>query len=177
MQISYKQAQSAIKPLAIDLTSSPGGVYVRRNIKQLVKESETGEKNVYFDYEEAFLTKSEYEEYSHFLIMKSVKQEDNSSAFEIYQAKLDTPVQYSNGFYYKAKWAETVYADLIQKGIMFPQLFPLKIWDATETEENAASMTMQELTLLTMFLAQKQEEFFAEYKRAKTAQEGELVAE
>lgn len=161
--MNYKNVESMVKPSQIDKTSSPDGVYIRRNIKE--SQTEDGTK---YTYQEAFLSVNEYEKYSQELLVKEINGEENSEEYETYKEKLNTPIQYpTNGFYYKPKWAESVYAGLIQKGSMLPSLFPLKIWDSTEKEENAVEMTIAELTALAIFLANKQEEFFEEYKLTK----------
>lgn len=165
MQLNYKISESNEKPLEIDVTSSSSGVYIRRNIKELERE-EGGSK--YFQYEEAFITKSEYEQVSKDLLIGQINGEENSAAYERYKNKLDTPIEYpTNGFTYKPKWAENIYAGLIEKGKLLPTLFPLTIYDSTEKAERAQSMSMEDLVALSVFLAQKQEEFFAEYKREK----------
>lgn len=170
MSLEYKTAESLIKPLEIDVTTCPSGVYVRRDIKEVQKEDSAGNTITSYEYKEAFLTKSEYEAYSKELIANTVNGIDNSTAYENYITKLDTPVTYSvNGFTYKPKWAESVYSGLLQKGALLPALFPLKIYDSTELEANAVTMTITELTALTVFLGGKQEEYFAEYKAEKTA--------
>ena len=170
MSVNYKNAESLIKPLKIDVTTCPSGVYVRRDIKEVQKEDSTGNTIASYEYKEAFLTKSEYETYSKELIANTVNGVDNSTAYENYTTKLDTPVIYPvNGFTYKPKWAESVYAGLLQKGALLPALFPLKIYDSTELETNAVTMTIAELTALAVFLGSKQEEYFAEYKAEKTA--------
>lgn len=170
MEIIYKKAQAKEKPAAIDVVSSPECVYIRRDIKAVEYETESGEISTRFEYNEAVLSKNDYEEYKNILVANEVNSNENSTAFENYQNKLDTPVVYpANGFLYKPKWAEGVYAGLLQKGALLPVIFPLKIYDATETEENAAVMTMEELIALTVFLAQKQEEFFQEYKKEKVS--------
>ena len=168
MEIIYKPAESRERPLEIDITSSDG-VYVRRDIKELTREGQDGEILTYFQYQETFLTKNEYEIYYNTILSKTINGEDNSAAYENYKTKLDTPVEYTNGHYYKPKWAESVYAGLLTKGSLLPSLFPLKIWDSTELEENAVELTMQELINLTLFLGAKQEQYFNEYKLEKTA--------
>lgn len=170
MEIIYKKVQSNEKPLAIDVTSSPDCVYIRRDIKPVEYKNESGETKTRFEYNEAILTKSEYEEFKNVLIANEINAQENSTAFENYQNKLNTPVQYPiNGFYYKPKWAEGVYAGLLEKGALLPAIFPLKIYDSTETEENSALFTQEELIALSIFLAQKQEQFFQEYKQEKVS--------
>ena len=168
MNIVYVKSESLLKPVEIDKTSSPQGVYVRRDIKEVEYEKADGETGVKYQYQEAFLTLNEFESYSNELIAKAIKGDDNSEAYENYQRKLDTPLEYPvNGFTYKPKWAENVYAGLLQKGALLPQLFPLKIYDSTELEDRAQSMTMEQLTALSIFLATAQERYFAEYKAEK----------
>lgn len=170
MEVIYKIAQSNKRPLEVDITSSNDGVYVRRDIKEVEIELEDGEILKRFEYQEAFLSKSEYEQYARELLAKTINGNDNSQAFETYQKKLDTPIEYPvNGFTYKAKWAETVYAGLLQKGALLPQLFPLKIYDSTEQEDRAQVMSMEDLIALSVFLATAQEKFFAEYKAEKVS--------
>lgn len=169
MEVRYVNSQSNEKPSEIDITTSSDGVYIRRDIREIQIEQEDGTISKMFNFQEAFLTKSEYEIYVSEMIANKINGNDNSQAFASYQNKLNTPIEYTNGYTYKPKWAETVYAGLLQKGALLPQLFPLKIYDSTEKEERAQIMTMQELTALSIFLAQAQERFFAEYKAEKTS--------
>ena len=170
MEVTYKIAQANKRPLEIDITSSKDGVYVRRDIKEVEIELENGEILKRFEYQEAFMSKSEYEQYARELLANTINGNDNSQAYETYQKKLDTPIEYPlNGFTYKPKWAETVYAGLLQKGALLPQLFPLKIYDSTEQEDRAQVMTMEELIALSIFLATMQEKYFAEYKAEKAS--------
>ncbi len=170
MDIQWKQAESMEQPLKIDETLSANGVYLRKNIQTVPFTDSDGNEQVKYTYLEAFLTKEEYSMYKlEKSIAVNVLKENDSEAYENYKAKLDTPVEYTNGHLYKPKWAEEVYAGLLQKGAILPNLFPLKIWDATEIEENAVSMSIAELTALTIFLAGKQEQYFNEYKLEKTA--------
>lgn len=170
MELNWKTVESLIEPKEIDESSSPGGVYIRKNIKSTIITDTDENEQTKWTYAEAYLTNEEYSMYKlEKSITKNILKQDDSEAFENYQTKLDTAVEYSNGHFYKPKWAEGTYAGLLQKGAMLPSLFPLKIWDATELEENAVEMSITELTALTIFLAQKQEEYFAEYKLGKTS--------
>ena len=169
MNITYKKTASNTKPLEIDVTSSEG-VYIRRNIKEVTIEDEQYGNRTEFQYEEAYISQNDYETYKNQLLFKLLNDQDNSSAYDNYLTKLDTPVEYPvNGFTYKPKWAENIYAGLIQKGQLLPSLFPLKIYDSTEEEERAANFSLEELVALSIFLAGKQEEYFAEYKAEKKA--------
>ena len=64
MKLNYVKSQSSIKPDLVDTTSSKVVVYLRQNIVQNIKTDEmSGEETVFYEYEEAKLTKEEYEEY------------------------------------------------------------------------------------------------------------------
>lgn len=169
MSQEWKIVESLVEPQKIDATSSPGNVYVRTNIQKLALTAD-GEEQIKWVYSEAFMSLDDYKLFQlKNDIANAILNEDDSEAFKSYKQKLDTPVEYTNGFLYKPKWAEGIYAGFIQKGTLLPMLFPLKIWDATETEENAVEMTLQELITLTIFLAQKQEQYFNVYKQEKAA--------
>ena len=64
MKMNYAKSKSTIKPQLIDTTSSKTTVYISQNIVENIKTDEmTGEKTVFYEYEEAKLTKEEYQEY------------------------------------------------------------------------------------------------------------------
>ena len=71
MKLNYIKSQSSVKPDLVDTTSSKSTVYVRQNIveKEKAVENTNSEDNdatpttVFYDYEEAKLTKEEYQEY------------------------------------------------------------------------------------------------------------------
>ena len=64
MKMNYVKSKSTIKPELIDTTSSKTTVYIRQNIVENIKTDEmTGEKTVFYEYDEAKLTKEEYQEY------------------------------------------------------------------------------------------------------------------
>lgn len=167
MNIQYNKSVSNQRPLDIEISSSDKA-YVRRNIKEVIIEDEEYGNRTEFHYEEAVMSKDELESYKNELLFKKLNDQDNSEAYDNYLKKLDTPVEYPvNGFTYKPKWAENIYAGLIQKGQLLPDLFPLKIYDSTEKEDRAAMFTLEELVALSIFLAGKQEQYFAEYKAEK----------
>ncbi|MBR3889139.1 hypothetical protein IKJ53_01355 [bacterium] len=89
-------------------------------------------------------------------------------ADETYKIQLDTPVQYTNGHLYKPKWAEETYINLLTAGSMMPTMFPMQIWDSTEIEENVVLMTLEDLQLLTKYLASIQQHYFDERKVLKS---------
>lgn len=64
MKLNYIKSQSSNKPDLIDTTSSKKYVYLRQNVVEInSKDEQSGEGRSYFEYDEAKLTKSEYEEY------------------------------------------------------------------------------------------------------------------
>lgn len=64
MKLNYVKSQSSVKPDLIDTTSSKTTVYIRQNIVENKKTDEmSGKETVFYEYEEAKLTKAEYQEY------------------------------------------------------------------------------------------------------------------
>ena len=64
MKLKYVKSQSSVKPDLLDTTSSKVVVYLRQNIVENIKTDEiSGEESVFYEYEEAKLTKEEYQEY------------------------------------------------------------------------------------------------------------------
>ena len=64
MKMNYVKSESTIKPELIDTTSSKTTVYIRQSIVEHTKTDEmSGEETVFYEYEEAKLTKEEYQEY------------------------------------------------------------------------------------------------------------------
>ena len=64
MELNYVKSQSSVKPDLVDTTSSKVVVYLRQNIVENIKTNEmSGEESVFYEYEEAKLTKAEYQEY------------------------------------------------------------------------------------------------------------------
>ena len=64
MKLNYVKSQSSVKPDLLDTTSSKTTVYIRQNIVENIKTDEmSGEETVFYEYDEAKLTKQEYQEY------------------------------------------------------------------------------------------------------------------
>ena len=64
MKLNYIKSQSSVKPDLVDTTSSKTVVYLRQNIVENIKTDEmSGGETVFYEYEEAKLTKAEYQEY------------------------------------------------------------------------------------------------------------------
>ena len=58
MKLEFYKSSSSVKPELIDATSSKTVVYIRQNIVEVQKDDTT-----FYEYDEAKLTKAEYEEY------------------------------------------------------------------------------------------------------------------
>ena len=64
MKLKYIKSSSSVKPELVDTTSSKVVVYLRQNIVENIKIDEmSGEETVFYEYDEAKLTKEEYQEY------------------------------------------------------------------------------------------------------------------
>ena len=64
MKLNYIKSSSSVKPDLVDTNSSKVVVYLRQNIVENIKTDEmSGEETVFYEYEEAKLTKEEYQEY------------------------------------------------------------------------------------------------------------------
>lgn len=174
--LNYKTVESGVLPCEIDDTLSPDGVYIRRNIEKYKIESEFGETTEKYRYQEAFISKAEFNQVSMDLLTLKIKGEDNTAEYEEYKRKLDTPVEYTNGKFYKPKWADlynkklneivpiiTAYGQLGGDVSKFKNL-KVNIFDVIATPENAEMMTVLEIMDLWFFLLTKQEQYFNEYK-------------
>ena len=179
MQVIYNEVEGGTKPLEIDVDSSKAGVYIRRNIKEITKEIEGQEEPVkVWQYQEAYLTKSEFEQYSNNLLVGEINGENNSKEFEEYKNKLNTGVQYINGFYYKPKYIndyKRIMSDIKDAVDLIKDLGgdptailsqKFAIYDETGKAENMVQMTGLEVINLYFFLYAKKEQYFAEYKEA-----------
>lgn len=76
MKLNYVKSQSSVKPDLVDTTSSKVVVYLRQNIVENIKTDETsGEETVFYEYDEAKLTKEEYQEYLKELEIIDIQQQ------------------------------------------------------------------------------------------------------
>ena len=76
MKLNYIKSQSSVKPDLVDTTSSKVVVYLRQNIVENIKTDEmAGEETVFYEYEEAKLTKQEYQEYLKELEIIDIQQQ------------------------------------------------------------------------------------------------------
>lgn len=58
MKLKFKKSQSSVKPTLVDTTSSDKVVYIHQNIIEVQRDD-----NTFYEYDEAKLTKNEYQEY------------------------------------------------------------------------------------------------------------------
>ena len=77
MKIYFKKSQSTVIPELIDTTSSKKVVYIRQNIVETQIDDTT-----FYEYDEAKLTKTEYEEY-----LKELEATDVSETIENLKAE------------------------------------------------------------------------------------------
>jgi hypothetical protein len=70
MKINYVKSQSTIKPELIDSTSSKKYVYLRKDIAKTQQDNIT-----FYEYQEAKLTKKEYEQYLKELSIIDIQQQ------------------------------------------------------------------------------------------------------
>ena len=77
MKLEFYKSSSSVKPELIDATSSKKVVYIRQNIVEVQKDD-----TVFYKYDEAKLTKAEYEEY-----LKELEATDISETIENLKAE------------------------------------------------------------------------------------------
>ena len=76
MKLKYIKSQSSVKPDLVDTNSSKVVVYLRQNIVENKKiDGMSGEETVFYEYEEAKLTKQEYQEYLKELSIIDIQQQ------------------------------------------------------------------------------------------------------
>lgn len=76
MKLNYVKSSSSVKPDLIDTTSSKTTVYVRQNIVENQRTDEmSGETSTFYEYQEAKLTKEEYQEYLKELEIIDIQQQ------------------------------------------------------------------------------------------------------
>lgn len=174
--MEYKNVESLVMPLEIDLSSSPDGIYVRRNIKRV--ETDDGYK---YTYQESFMSQDEYESYQRELLVNKFNGEDNTPEYQAFKERLDTGTPYINGKNYKPKWYK-LYAEIISDlkdaldlyervgGDITPTLNKtINIYDETGAVENATPMTIKEILDLYFFLYFKKDEFYNDFKQSLNA--------
>lgn len=188
MEAQFKTVQSNQKPSEIDVSSSPYGVYYNRNIKPIEKTEQPGETVIVWEYEQAFMSLNEWEEYQMTVLAKKLNDEDNSAEFEEFSQKMRTGVPYTNGKYYKPIWHK-LYSSIIDEFEPKINLYNLaggdvsqflgirtNIYDITGKAANVVQMNIKEVIELWVMLYQKKEEYYNEYKAAREAK-GDILTD
>ena len=75
MILNYRKSQSSVYPELIDTTSSKKYVYLRKNVVEVQSEDMNGEIYTTYEYDEAKLTKEEYEQYLKELSVLDIQQQ------------------------------------------------------------------------------------------------------
>lgn len=75
MKLDFRKSQSSIYPDLVDTTSSKTTVYIRQNVHEITNTDEFGNESVIYEYDEAKLTKDQYEEYLKELSIIDIKQQ------------------------------------------------------------------------------------------------------
>ena len=74
MKLNYTKSQSSVYPELIDTTSSKKCVYLRKNVVEVGSDNTDVENYTYYEYDEAKLTKEEYEQYLEELGIVDIQQ-------------------------------------------------------------------------------------------------------
>lgn len=75
MKLKYYKSESTIYPELIDTTSSKTTVYLRKNVvEKQVTDEINGESHTMYEYNEAKLTKAEYEKYLQEMAVMDIEQ-------------------------------------------------------------------------------------------------------
>lgn len=174
--LNWKKQESLTKPALIDENISRVAVYIRQNIEEVEVETTDGEKQLKYVYDEAIASKEEFKAYLATLEASGV---DTSIVGLEYQLKLNTPVEYTNGHFYKPSYINSykeimddvnAAINLMEKagGDITPIITKqITIYDATGMAESAVQMTVTEVTNLYFFLYNVKEEYYNEYKAKK----------
>lgn len=102
MVLNFYKSESSVKPLELDEVSSKKVVYIRKNISETIKNSEDDSSFKMYTYEEAKLTKEEYEQYLKELTasetlkeVEKIKEENNtlSEQIELLDSTLSTMLE------------------------------------------------------------------------------------
>ena len=77
MELSYRYAESTIKPAALEVAE--GTVYLRKDITEITRSSEQDAATVYYTYQEAALTPQEFNDYTNLLMAENAIKGTNDS--------------------------------------------------------------------------------------------------
>lgn len=95
MKLNYVKSQSSIKPDLIDTTSSKTTVYLRQNIIEVENPNESNDTSTtFYEYDEAKLTKEEYQEYLKKLEIIDIQQQRADIDYIALMADIDLEAWY-----------------------------------------------------------------------------------
>ena len=78
MELNYRDAESTVKPSALEITE--GTVYLRKDIAEITRTSEQGgDTTIYYTYQEAALTPQEFNKYTSILMAENAIKGTNDS--------------------------------------------------------------------------------------------------
>lgn len=63
MNLVYNKSRSNVMPQLIDITSSKTSVYIRKDVVEVEETDTDGNKYIMYEYDEAVVTKDEYQAY------------------------------------------------------------------------------------------------------------------
>ncbi|AXF52289.1 MAG: XkdX family protein [Caudoviricetes sp.] len=133
MKLKYRISESSVYPELIDTTSSKTTVYLRRNIEAKLNSN----NDVYYQYQEAKLTKEEYREY----FQEQVRSDVDYIAL-IEGINLEESDKYEDKVYYKIKkyydsglWNKVRLEEMVKRGIITEGQYMLITGEYIEIEE------------------------------------------
>lgn len=99
MILKWKKSESGVYPQLVDTTSSKYVVYLRKNVAEKQATDEiTGETHIMYEYDEAKLTKEQYEEYlKHPEIPTIIEMEEKMNSLKQENADLQSQIELLTG--------------------------------------------------------------------------------
>lgn len=73
---NYRYSESTVRPEALEISGST--VYLRRDISELKREDEQGNKTTYWTYQEATLTTEEFNQHANAILVSGQKNGDDN---------------------------------------------------------------------------------------------------
>lgn len=121
MKLNYKKVQSSIKPELIDSTSSPTTIYIRQNIiEKEIKNHKANNTYIMYEYEEAKLSKEEYEEYLKEISIADIQQQRADIDYIEFVTGINTEKSYDKvkKYYDTGLWNTKKIQNMIEKNII-----------------------------------------------------------
>lgn len=73
---NYKYSESTVRPEVLEISGNT--VYLRRDISELRREDEQGNKTIYWTYQEATLTTEEFNQHANAILVSGQKNGDDN---------------------------------------------------------------------------------------------------